>query len=162
MRLNLSRKLFLYFFIVILFSLSMVGIFSYLESSDAIDKQVEKYMATVINNAGMQTDLQLETFERVSNSILSQVSVKKFLDMDPADSYEYYRFTNVIRQDVFQKIFITYPTQIHMMYILGDHGRSIFDQNQSFSSLSVDPTARYEELKAKTPDNGEIAFWERG
>jgi Predicted signal transduction protein with a C-terminal ATPase domain len=158
MRLNLSRKLFLYFFIVILFSLSMVGIFSYLESSDAIDKQVEKYMATVINNAGMQTDLQLETFERVSNSILSQVSVKKFLDMDPADSYEYYRFTNVIRQDVFQKIFITYPTQIHMMYILGDHGRSIFDQNQSFSSLSVDPTARYEELKAKTPDNGEIAI----
>jgi len=158
MRLNLSRKLFLYFFTVILFSLSMVGIFSYLESSDAIDKQVEKYMATVINNAGMQTDLQLETFERVSNSILSQVSVKKFLDMDPADSYEYYRFTNVIRQDVFQKIFITYPTQIHMMYILGDHGRSIFDQNQSFSSLSVDPTARYEELKAKTPDNGEIAI----
>ncbi|OXS53059.1 histidine kinase [Cohnella sp. CIP 111063] len=158
MRLNLSRKLFLYFFIVILFSLSMVGIFSYLESSDAIDKQVEKYMATVINNAGMQTDLQLETFERVSNSILSQVSVKKFLDMDPADSYEYYRFTNVIRQDVFQKIFITYPTQIHMMYILGDHGRSIFDQNQSFSSLSVDPTARYEELKAKTPGNGEIAI----
>ncbi|WP_372632264.1 sensor histidine kinase [Cohnella sp.] len=158
MRLNLSRKLLLYFFTVILFSLSMVGIFSYLESSDAIDKQVEKYMAAVINNAGMQTDLQLETFERVSNSILSQVSVKKFLDMDPADSYEYYRFTNVIRQDVFQKIFITYPTQIHMMYILGDHGRSIFDQNQSFSSLSVDPTARYEELKAKTPDNGEIAI----
>jgi len=158
MKLNLSRKLFLYFFIVILFSLSMVGIFSYLESSDAIDKQVEKYMTTVINNAGMQTDLQLETFERVSNSILSQASVKKFLDMDPADSYEYYRFTNVIRMDVFQKIFITYPTQIHMMYILGDHGRSIFDQNQSFSSLSVDPTARYEELKAKTPDNGEIAI----
>ncbi|SDX08872.1 sensor histidine kinase [Paenibacillus sp. CF384] len=158
MKLSLSRKLFLYFLIVILFSLSTVGIFTYLKSSAAIDKQVERYISTVIENAGAQTDQQLETFERVSNSILSQQSVKRFLDMDPADSYEYYRFANGIRQDVFQKIFITYPTQIHMIYILGEHGRSIFDQNQSFSSLSVDPTNRYEELKAKTPDNGEIAI----
>ncbi|QJD83866.1 cache domain-containing sensor histidine kinase [Cohnella herbarum] len=158
MKRSLSRKLFLYFFIVILFSLSTVAVFTYLESSAAIDKQVEKYISTVIDNAGAQTDFQLETFERVSNSILSQLAVKKFLDMDPKDSYEFYRFTNVIRQDVFQKIFITYPTQIHMMYILGEHGRSIFDQNQSFSSLSVDPTARYNELKDKTPENGAIAI----
>ncbi|SFT07577.1 sensor histidine kinase [Paenibacillus sp. BC26] len=158
MKLSLSRKLFLYFLIVILFSLSTVGIFTYLKSSAAIDKQVERYISTVIENAGAQTDQQLETFERVSNSILSQQSVKRFLDMDPSDSYEYYRFANGIRQDVFQKIFITYPTQIHMIYILGEHGRSIFDQNQSFSSLTVDPTNRYEELKAKTPDNGKIAI----
>ncbi|RAP75074.1 sensor histidine kinase [Paenibacillus montanisoli] len=158
MKMSLFRKLFLYFTIVILFSLSTVSVFTYLKSSAAIDKQVEKYISTVIENAGAQTDLQLETFERVSNSVLSHQSVKKFLDMDPKDSYEYYRFTKEIRQDVFSKIFITYPTQIHMMYILGEHGRSIFDQNQSFSSLSVDPSARYAELKAKTPDNGEIAI----
>ncbi|CAM3193557.1 histidine kinase [Paenibacillus lupini] len=158
MKPSLSRELFLYFLIVILFSLSTVGIFTYLKSSAAIDKQVEKYISTVIENAGAQTDLQLETFERVSNSILSQQSVKQFLDMDPKDSYEYYHFTKTIRQDVFQKIFITYPTQIHMIYILGDHGLSIFDQNQSFSSITVDPSPRYEELKAKTPDNGGIAI----
>lgn len=158
MKPSLSRELFFYFLIVILFSLSTVGIFTYLKSSAAIDKQVEKYISTVIENAGAQTDLQLETFERVSNSILSQQSVKQFLDMDPKDSYEYYHFTKTIRQDVFQKIFITYPTQIHMIYILGDHGLSIFDQNQSFSSMTVDPSPRYEELKAKTPDNGGIAI----
>ncbi|MFS0726218.1 cache domain-containing sensor histidine kinase [Paenibacillus sp. 1P07SE] len=158
MRRSLARQLFVYFLIVIVFSLSMVGIFSYLESSRAMDAQVEKYMAQVINNAAMQTDNQLMTFERVSNSILSQQIVKRFLDMDPADSYEYYNFSNQIRKDVFQRVLITYPTQIHMIYILGDHGRSIFDHNQSFSAISVDPSARLQELGAKTPDTGEIAI----
>jgi two-component system sensor histidine kinase YesM len=158
MRRSLSRQMFVYFFIVILLSLSMVGIFSYMESSRAIDKQVEKYMTTVINNAAMQTDNHLATFERVSNSILSQQLVKKFLDMDPSDSYENYQFTSQIRKEVFEKVFITYPTQIHMIYILGYHGRSVFDQNQSFSSLSLDPSARLAELNEKTPDSGEIAI----
>ncbi|WP_020619090.1 cache domain-containing sensor histidine kinase [Paenibacillus daejeonensis] len=158
MRRSLARQLFISFLIVIVFSLSMVGIFSYLESSRAIDEQVEKYMAQVINNAAMQTDNQLMTFERVSNSILSQQIVKRFLDMDPTDSYEFYNFSNQIRKDVFQRVFITYPTQIHMIYILGDHGRSIFDHNQSFSAISVDPSARLQELNAKTPDTGEIAI----
>lgn len=158
MRKSLSRQIFIYFFIVILLSLSMVGIFSYVESSRAIDKQVEKYMTTVINNAAMQTDNHLAAFERVSNSILSQQLVKKFLDMDPTDSYGYYEFTSQIRKEVFEKVFITYPTQIHMIYILGYHGRSIFDQNQSFSSFSLDPSARLAELNEKTPGSGEIAI----
>ncbi|MFF2482268.1 sensor histidine kinase [Paenibacillus sp. NPDC058071] len=158
MRRSLSRQIFVYFFIVILLSLSMVGVFSYVESSRAIDDQVEKYLTTVINNAAMQTDNQLATFERVSNSILSQQQVKKFLEMDPTDSYEYYQYTSRIRKDVFEKVFITYPTQIHMIYILGDHGRSIFDQNQSFSQLSLDPSQRLAELNEKTPDNGGVAI----
>jgi len=158
MRKSLARQIYVYFFIVILFSLSMVGIFSYLESSEAIDEQVEKYMTTVINNATKQTDNHLQMVERVSNSILSQQSVKKFLDMNPKDSYEYYRFSSTIRKEVFQKVFITYPTEIHMIYILGYHGRSIFDQNQSFSAMSVNPTKRLEELIEKTPDQGEIVI----
>lgn len=158
MRTSLSRQIFVYFLIVILFSLSTVGFFSYLKSSEAMDEQVEKYMTTIINNAAMQTDYHLQTFERVSNSILSHQSVKKFLDMNPSDSYEYYRFSNAIRRDVFQKIFITYPTEIHMIYILGYHGRSIFDQNQSFSAMSVDPSSRLQELMEKTPAQGEISI----
>lgn len=158
MRRSLSRQIFLYFLIVVLFSLTTVGVFFYLKSSEAIDEQVEKYMTTVITNAARQTDSQLQMFERISNTILLQDSVKKFLDMDPADSYEHYRFTHLIRKDVFQKIFIQYPTQTHMMYILGYHGRSIFDQNQNFSAMSIDPSDRLQELMEKTPDNGEIAI----
>lgn len=158
MRKSLSRQIFLYFFIVVLFSLTTVGVFFYMKSSEAIDEQVEKYMTTVISNAARQTDNHLQIFERISNTILLQDSVKKFLDMDPSDSYEHYRFTNLIRKDVFQKIFIQYPTQIHMMYILGFHGRSIFDQNQNFSAMSIDPSDRLRELMKKTPENGEIVI----
>jgi two-component system sensor histidine kinase YesM len=158
MRKSLSKQLFVYFFILILFSMSMVGVFSYVESSEAIDEQVEKYFTTVINSASMQTDNQLQTFERVTDSILSQQLVKKFLDMDPDDSYSYYEFTNGIRKDIFDKIHITYPTQINMIYILGYHGRSIFDANQGFSSHSVDTSERLEELNEKTERNGPISI----
>ncbi|MDF2836421.1 MAG: integral rane sensor signal transduction histidine kinase [Paenibacillus sp.] len=158
MRKSLSKQLFVYFFILILFSMSMVGVFSYVKSSEAIDEQVEKYFTTVINSASMQTDNQLQTFERVTDSILSQQQVKKFLDMDPDDSYAYYEFTNGIRKDIFDKIHITYPTQINMIYILGYHGRSIFDANQGFSSHSVDTTERLEELNDKTERNGRISI----
>lgn len=158
MRKSLSKQLFVYFFVLILFSMSMVGVFSYMESSQAIDEQVEKYFTTVINSASMQTDNQLKTFERVTDSILSQQQVKKFLDMEPDDSYAYYEFTNGIRKDIFDKIHITYPTQINMIYILGYHGRSIFDANQGFSSNSVDTTERLEELNDKTEQNGRISI----
>ncbi|WP_420798576.1 cache domain-containing sensor histidine kinase [Paenibacillus beijingensis] len=158
MKRSLSRTVFIYFFVVILFSLSTVGFFSYLESSRAIDEQVEKYVTQVINNALLQTDNHLKTFERLSNSILSQQIVKRFLDMDPEDSYEYYRFQNEVRKNVLQKIFITYPTQINMIYILGYHGRSIFDDNQNFSANTVDPSDRLRELIEKTPEQGEIAI----
>ncbi|GAB6931047.1 two-component system sensor histidine kinase YesM [Paenibacillus sp. JCM 10914] len=158
MKKSLSRQIFFYFFIVVLFSLTTVGVFIYVKSSEAIDEQVEKYLTTVITNAARQTDNQLKMFERISNTILLQDSVKRFLDMDPEDSYENYRFTNQIRKEVFQKIFIQYPTQTHMMYILGYHGRSIFDQNQNFSAMSIDPTQRLQELISKTPENGEIVI----
>lgn len=158
MRKSLSKQLFFYFFILILFSMSMVGIFSYMESSQAIDEQVEKYFTTVINSASMQTDNQLQTFERVTDSILSQQQVKKFLDMSPSDSYAYYEFTNGIRKDIFAKIHITYPTQINMIYILGYHGRSIFDANQGFSSHSVDTSRRLQELNEKSENNGRISI----
>lgn len=78
MRRSLSRQIFLYFLIVVLFSLTTVGVFFYLKSSEAIDEQVEKYMTTVITNAARQTDSQLQMFERISNTILLQDSVKNF------------------------------------------------------------------------------------
>jgi two-component system sensor histidine kinase YesM len=156
--LSLSKQLFIYFLIVILISLTMVGVVSYMESSRAIDEQVEKYFTTVINSATIQTDNQLQTFERISDSILSQQLVKRFLDMDPTDSYEYYQFTNQISKEIFGKLYITYPTQINMIYLLGYHGRSIFDMNQSFSAHSVDTTMRLEELNAKTEGNGRISI----
>lgn len=54
MRKSLSRQIFLYFFIVVMFSLTTVGVFFYMKSSEAIDEQVEKYMTTVITNAARQ------------------------------------------------------------------------------------------------------------
>ncbi|MCR2802697.1 sensor histidine kinase [Paenibacillus soyae] len=158
MRKSLAKQIFVYFFVLVFLSMSTVGIFSYMESARAIDKQVEKYFTTVINNAAMQTDRQLMMFERMSVSILSQQQVKKFLDMDPDDSYVYYQFSTKIQKDIFEKIHIMYPNQINMMYVLGYHGRTIFDANQNFSAHSVDTSDRLKELDEQTEANGRISI----
>ncbi|MHA6484909.1 sensor histidine kinase [Paenibacillus sp. strain BS8-2] len=158
MKKSLANQIFVYFFVLIFVSMSTVGVFSYMKSAQAIDTQVEKYLTTVINNAAMQTDRQLSMFERISISILTQQQVKKFLDMDPEDSYAYYEFSTRIQKDIFEKIHIMYPNQINMIYIMGNHGRTIFDANQGFSAHSVDTTERLDELQSETDANGRISI----
>jgi two-component system sensor histidine kinase YesM len=155
---SLSQKLFIYFLIVIILSLSTVGIFIYKQSSEALDEQAEKYIAQVINNASYQTDLYIQTYERVSNSILSNIDVKRFLDMDPKDNYQHYVHKNQIQSYVLEPTFITYP-QINMIYIIGNHGKSIIDDNQGLPFISdFNPERQLQVLSDNTPDNGSVAI----
>jgi len=158
MRKSLSRKLLLYFLIVIVLSLSSVGIFSYLQSSRALDKQTEKYISQVITSASYQTDLYLQNYEGASVSILSHQDVKRFLDMNPEDSYSYFAYTDEIQKNLYRSLFILYP-QIQLMYVIGSHGKAISDDNSNQAhTLRFDPVERYGYLKERTPENGGIAI----
>lgn len=155
---SLFQKLFVYFLIVIIVSLSSVGLFIYKQSSEALDEQAEKYIAQVINNASYQTDLYLKTYQRVSNSILTNKDVKSFLDMDPKDSYQHYVHKNQIQSNILGPTFILYP-QIHLIYIIGDHGKFIVDDNHDNSSISnFDPVEQLKLINSNTPENGSISI----
>lgn len=155
---SLSQKIFIYFLIVIILSLSSVGIFIYMQSSKALDEQAEKYIAQVINNASYQTDLYLQNYERVSSSILSNMDVKRFIDMDPTDSYQHYVYKNQIQSHTLSTTFILYP-QIQMIYIIGDHGKFIIDDNQDNSFISeFDPQKQLQLINANIPDNGSVGI----
>lgn len=158
MRKSLSVKLFISFLTVIVLSLSMVGFISYFQASNALDQSSERSIAQVIRSASYQTDLYLKNIEKASDSILSYYQVKQFLDMDPEDSYAYYKYTDDIQKYLYRSLFILYP-QISLMYVINEHGRAISDDNSNQAySTQFDPSERYRMLSSQTPESGRIAI----
>ncbi len=158
MKLSLAGRLYIYFSIVIVFSLLSVGVFSYVKSASAIDRQAEAYVSQIIDNASYQTDLYLQTYERASTSILSSGDVKQLMDMDPADNYLFFELSTQIKRYSYQPAFILYP-QIQLIYVINDDGKTVIDDNSSLTQLvGFQPKEQLDYVKAHTPDNGEIAF----
>ncbi|MNI16172.1 Sensor histidine kinase YehU [compost metagenome] len=158
MKKSVSKQLFFAFLVVIVLSLSSVGMFSYWQSAKALERQSEQNIAQIISSASYQTDLYLRTYERASDSILSNNMVKKFLDIDPNDSYEYFHYTFEITKNVFRPTFILYP-QINQMYVIGSSGKAIIDDNlNQLSTNKFDSKRQYQYLLEHTPDNGSIAI----
>ncbi|MFD2612290.1 cache domain-containing sensor histidine kinase [Paenibacillus gansuensis] len=152
MKSSLARQIFIYFLIVIVISLASVSLFSYLQSSRALDRQMEKYIAQMINNASYQTDLYLETYKDVSNSILSNFDVKHFLDMAPDDSYAHFYYSSQIKSYVLEPVSIQYP-QINRIYLIGNNGRAVMN------GTPFDTSHQLKWLWENTPETGEIAIF---
>lgn len=144
----------MYFTVIILFSLAVLGVSFYIQTASELDKQSEQYIAQVINNTSYQTDLYLQTYERLSTSILVNNHVKKFLDLDPTDYYGRYEYSKEIIKNVFTQPFNMYP-QINLAYVLAYNGNSLFYDGQGLADTSsLNKTEHLEMLKQLTPDNG--------
>ncbi|HIW33275.1 MAG TPA: histidine kinase [Candidatus Paenibacillus intestinavium] len=151
---KLFTRLLMYFTVIILFSLAVLGVSFYIQTASELDKQSEQYIAQVINNTSYQTDLYLQTYERLSTSILVNNHVKKFLDLDPTDYYGRYEYSKEIIKNVFTQPFNMYP-QINLAYVLAYNGNSLFYDGQGLADTSsLNKTEHLEMLKQLTPDNG--------
>ncbi|GAB2720155.1 sensor histidine kinase [Paenibacillus thermoaerophilus] len=157
MKKTLFRQLFVYFLVVIAISLGAVLVFSYGSASGQLDRQTETYVAQVIENASKQTDMYLQTYERASISMLSNDAVKRFLDMDPADTYRYFELSQQIRRYAYEPVFILHP-QIQLLYVLGFHGRAVVADNQNPGVLSrFDAQRQLERMRRIVPPDGSVA-----
>ncbi|WP_282935382.1 sensor histidine kinase [Paenibacillus sp. RC67] len=156
---NLSRKLFTYFLVVIVVSLTSVGIFTYTRSSNELDKLSNRHMSQIVNNAMYQTDLYLQSYDRSMSSLLSNQDVKQFLDMPPLNGYDYYSFYSSIKEYGIKPIFIRSPEMVNI-YILSYNGNSVFSFNGGGSDQplsSTEAAKRLAMLKEKTKDNGQLS-----
>lgn len=157
---SLYRKLFLYFLIVIILTLSSVGIFTYAKSSKELDLQINRHMSQIVNNALNHTDLYLKTYERSMISLLSNREVKQFIDKEiPMEDYEYYTYRTTIKEAGFQPIFIRNP-EVLAIYILGFNGNAIYGYN-GIAEESFPPEETREQLdflKANTGDDGSLSI----
>ncbi|NOV02634.1 cache domain-containing sensor histidine kinase [Paenibacillus planticolens] len=158
---TLSRQIFSNFLIVIVLSLVSVGAFSYVQSSRALDGQVKQYMEQMIDSANYQTDSYLQAYELLSNAFTSNPDVRAFMEIEPNDSYEFYVYSEKIKE--FARIsvvsVITLYKQLNMIYAVGQHGRSVIYDNQNV--LNFDPVLvkeKYDYLMKMTPADGKIAL----
>ncbi|WP_159887658.1 cache domain-containing sensor histidine kinase [Paenibacillus puerhi] len=160
-RKTLSRQIYVYFMIVIVLSLASVGVFSYMQSSRALDDQVTQYMEQMIDSATYQTDIYLQTYELFSKSFASNPDVRSFIEIDPDDAYKYYEYSTSIKKFAQESItlIVTLYKQLHMVYVVGRHGRAVVYENQNV--LNVDPLLvqkNFENLMRSTPNDGRISL----
>ncbi|OPH53401.1 histidine kinase [Paenibacillus ferrarius] len=159
-RKTLSGQIYSYFLIVIILSLLSVGAFSYIQSSKALDGQVKQYMEQMIDSASYQTDSYLQAYELLSNTVSSNSDVRSFMEMKPDDSYEYYVYSDKIKKfaEASVQSVVTLYKQLNMIYVVGQHGRSVIYENQNL--LNFDPVLvqeQYDNLM-KIAGDGKIAL----
>ncbi|WP_346010345.1 histidine kinase [Paenibacillus sp. SYP-B3998] len=147
--------------IVIVLSLLSVGVFSYVQSSRALDRQVKQYMEQMIDSANYQTDIYLQAYELLSNSFSSNSDVRSFMEIKRNDAYEYYEYSDKIKKFALASVesIVTLYKQLNMIYVVGQHGRSVIYENQNL--LNFDPILvqeKYANLMNSTPSDGRIVL----
>jgi len=156
---NLSRKLVTYFLVVIVLSLTSVGIVTYSRSSKELDRQSSRNLSQIVNNAMYQTDLYLQNYERAMSSLVSNMDIKQFVDMPHIEGYDYYSFYSPIRDYGMKPIFISNP-EIGNIYIISYSKNAIFGFGGAGSEQRLSPSevdTQLEMLKERTKDNGQIS-----
>jgi len=159
MRNSLFGQIYIYFTVVILLSILGVGIVSYVQSSRALDEQVERYISQLIRHSTSQTELFIRRYELVSDSILSEQAVKEFMEMDPEDDYQFYQLNQTVRKNILHRMFIAYP-DIYSITVIGDHGRAILEDNQNgvrFQHFNASETLQY--INSIVPPDGRVAIF---
>lgn len=130
-RLHLYPKLFLSYFVVIMISLTSVGIFSYWSSSRELDQIVEKQLTQVVGNAAHHTDLYIRSYERSLVSLLSSNYVKRFIDLPEGETgYPYYELRRLIKELIIEPAFARNP-EISNIYMISFNQNAMYFYNDS-------------------------------
>lgn len=138
---SLYQKLFIYFLVVIMISLTGVGVFSYTSASRELDRQAEKQLVQIVGNADHHTDLYLKDYERSIVSLLTNRQIMEFLDLPSTrEEYDYYSYRKLIREVSVDPLFIQAPN-IAAVYVISDKGNAVYYFNgvneQSFTKEDI-------------------------
>ncbi|GIO60390.1 sensor histidine kinase YesM [Paenibacillus cineris] len=160
MRVSLRLKLLLYFTIVILLSLSAVGIAFYSISAKQLQKSAKSQMVQIVDNAVHHTNLYLSSYQRSMVALLTDLRVKRYIDL-PADreEYENYRYMTDIRDAIVDPVWIRNP-EIEALYIISYSGNALYYYNggsePSFKPEDTAKQIRY--FKENTDESGRLTI----
>ncbi|MDF2644389.1 MAG: signal protein [Paenibacillus sp.] len=157
---GLTKKLFVYFLIVIILSLSSVGIFSYMTSSEELAEMVENQMNQIVGNAVHHTDLYLIDYERSIVSILTNRQVMEFIDLKAnREEYDFFTYRKMILETSVDPLFIRNP-KLASVYLLSDKLNAVYYYNgvneQSFNA--EDKRKQLEYFLANTTPDGKLSI----
>ncbi|WP_429371994.1 cache domain-containing sensor histidine kinase [Paenibacillus sp. DS2015] len=160
MRIRLQLKLFLSFLIVILLSLSAVGVAFYTISAKQLERSAKEQMVQIVNNAVHHTNLYLSSYQRSMVALLTDMKVKQYIDL-PIDreEYENYRLMTDIRDRIVEPVWIRNP-EIETLYIMGYSGNALYYYNGG-SEPSFTPSQTSKQIdyfKKHTDETGRLTI----
>ncbi|MGG4343327.1 cache domain-containing sensor histidine kinase [Paenibacillus lautus] len=134
MKNKLYRKLFLYFVSIIVLTTLLIGIVTYARSSAELDRQLDRHMSQIVQNALNHTDLYIKSYDRTMISLLTNRELKKFVDLpNPADHYDYYHISSTIKDTVFRPLMERGP-ELLTMYLLSYNGHATYSFGSDFTA----------------------------
>lgn len=134
MKNKLYRKLFLYFVSIIVLTSLLIGIVTYTRSSAELDRQLDRHMSQIVQNALNHTDLYIKSYDRTMISLLTNRELKKFVDLpNPADHYDYYHISSTIKDTVFRPLMERGP-ELLTMYLLSYNGHATYSFGSDFTA----------------------------
>ncbi|KRE83822.1 signal protein [Paenibacillus sp. Soil766] len=157
---GLTKKIFVYFLIVIILSLSSVGIFSYMTSSGELAEMVENQMNQIVGNAVHHTDLYLKDYERSIVSLLTNRQVMEFIDLKAdREEYDYYIARKTILEMSVDPLFIRNP-KLASVYVISDQLNAVYYYNgvSEPSFNTEDKRKQREYFLANTAANGKLSI----
>jgi two-component system sensor histidine kinase YesM len=155
-----TKKIFAYFLIVIILSLSCVGIFSYIITSGELEEMVENQMNQIAGNAVHHTDLYLQDYERSIVSLLTNRQIMEFIDLPTTrEEYDYYLYRKTIREFSVDPLFIRNP-KLASVYLISDKKNAVYYYNsvneQSFNAEDIQRQRDY--FLANTTPDGQLSI----
>ncbi|MEF7439479.1 sensor histidine kinase [Paenibacillus lautus] len=155
MKNKLYRKLFLYCVSIIALSSLLIGIVTYARSSAELDRQLDRHLSQIVQNALNHTDLYIKSYDRTMISLLTNRELKKFVDLpNPADHYEYYHISSTIKDTVFRPLMDRGP-ELLTMYLLSYNGNATYSFGSDFTApvfSEEDKSKQLTELRHATKD----------
>ncbi|MGG1551934.1 cache domain-containing sensor histidine kinase [Paenibacillus ferrarius] len=157
---GLTKKIVVYFLIVIIFSLSSVGVITYMTTSSELDEMVENQMNQIVGNAVHHTDLYLKDYERSIVSLLTNRQIMEFIDLPVnREEYDYYMFRSNIRDFSVEPLFIRNP-KLTAIYLISDKLNALYYYNgvneQSFQKIDIQKQRDY--FLANTKADGSLTM----
>ncbi|UKS24557.1 histidine kinase [Paenibacillus sp. HWE-109] len=155
-----TKKVFVYFMIVIIVSLGSVGIFSYMITSGELEEMVENQMNQIVGNAVHHTDIYFKDYERSIVSILTNRQVMEFIDLPSTrEAYDFYTYRNTIREISVDPLFIRNP-KLASVYLISDKQNAVYYYNgvteQSFNGEDIRKQMAY--FLANTSADGQLSI----
>ncbi|GGA28836.1 sensor histidine kinase [Paenibacillus physcomitrellae] len=162
-RKGLLFRLYTYFVIMILVPLFILGLSTYYGASAKLRDQAEANMAQVVNITSHHLEQYIRSYEYSTLSLLSNIDIKEYLDLNPGSNYENYFYISRIKDYAFEPLLIRYPDVISSLYIVRQDGRTVLENQGG----AVDPTssfsqAYFSQLFQQIPDNGKLMILNNG
>ncbi|WNR45907.1 methyl-accepting chemotaxis protein [Paenibacillus roseipurpureus] len=155
---SVGMKLFLMFFVSILFFVLTVGIISYSVSKNVIKNKVSDSSLQTVTQAGQKLDFLYQTFDDISLQIMLNKDLQELLDKIPKLEASSYEALDVTRQLTEKLNVVTFSNKsIKTLHLYRPDGKLIVITGSGGSSLSENLSK--EEWFKKTIDNAGKVTW---